>query len=71
MTHPSDRRRIVYYCKEPGCTWRRLEPPQGQHLAGALRDLALDYDSHEANEHPGSTRSGLTTKLEDPRARPA
>ena len=69
MTPPAPERRIVYYCKEPGCTWERREPPAGKHLAAALRDLALDYDTHEANEHPDSTTSGLSTKLEDPHAR--
>jgi len=78
MTAPE--RRTVYFCKEPGCKWERLEPPKKpswreepsetslENFSRALRDLALDYDTHEANEHPGSRVSGLTTKLSDPHA---
>jgi hypothetical protein len=71
---PMPARRTVYFCKEPGCKWERLEPPGAPTggaearygFAEALRDLALDYDTHEANEHPGSRTSGLTTKMSDP-----
>ena len=65
---PAPERRIVYFCKEPGCKWERLEPPHGQHLAAALRDLAMEYDTHEANDHPDSRRSGLSTRLSSPHA---
>jgi hypothetical protein len=63
MRPPMPGQQLWYVCKQPGCTWARREPPDRPGVAEALRDLALDYDTHEANEHPESRSSGLTTQL--------